>query len=120
MILYLPYSGGKGNKFLGVIFDKKLTFISIIKKLKAKCQKALNLLRVDAHTDWEADRKILLNLYRTIVRSKLDYGCIVYGFAMPSYLKTLDTIHHLGIRLALGAFWTSPPIAFLWRLMNHH
>ena len=30
--------------FLGVIFDKKLTFIPHIKKLKAKCQKALNLL----------------------------------------------------------------------------
>ena len=27
------------TKFLGVIFDKKLTFIPHIKKLKAKCQK---------------------------------------------------------------------------------
>ena len=32
------------TKILGVIFDKKLTFIPHIKKLKAKCQKALNLL----------------------------------------------------------------------------
>ena len=101
------------TKFLGVIFDKKLTFIPHIKKLKAKCQKSLNLLRVVAHTDWGADRKILLNLYRTFVRSKLDYGCIVYGSARPSYLKTLDTIHHQGIRLALGAFRTSPADSFL-------
>ena len=101
------------TKFLGVIFDKKLTFIPHIKKLKAKCQKALNLLRVVAHTDWGADRKILLNLYRTIVRSKLDYGCIVYGPARPLYLKTLDTIHHQGIRLALGAFRTSPAESLL-------
>ena len=48
------------TKFLGVIFDKKLTFIPHIKKLKAKCQKALNLLRVAAHTDVGADRKILI------------------------------------------------------------
>ena len=48
------------TKFLGVIFDKKLTFISHIKKLNVK--KALNLLQVVAHTDWGADRKILLNL----------------------------------------------------------
>ena len=54
------------TKFFGVIFDKKLTFIPHIKKLKAKCQRALNLLRVVAHTDWGAGRKILLNLYRTI------------------------------------------------------
>ena len=32
------------TKFLGVIFDKKLTFIPHIKKLKVKCQKAFNLL----------------------------------------------------------------------------
>ena len=73
----------------------------------------MNLLRVVAHTDWGADRKILLNLYRTIVRSKLDYGCIVYGSARPSYLKILDTIHHQGIRLAEGAFRTSPADSLL-------
>ena len=77
------------TKFLGVIFNKKLTFIPHIKKLKAKCQKALKLLRVVAHTEWEADKKILLNLYRAIDRSKQNYGCIVYGSAMPSYLKKL-------------------------------
>ena len=30
----------EATKFLSVIFDKKLTFIPHIKKLKAKCQKA--------------------------------------------------------------------------------
>ena len=42
------------------------------------------------------------------MRSKLDYGCIVYGSARPSYLKMLNTLHHQGLRLALGAFRTSP------------
>ena len=100
------------TKFLGTIFDK-LTFIPHIKKLKAQCRKALNLLTVVAHTDWGADRKVLLHLYRTVVRSKLDYGSIVYGSARESYLKTLDTIHHQGIRLALGAFRTSPADSLL-------
>ena len=95
-------------KFLGVIFDKKLSFIPHIKALKNKCLKALNLLRVLANTDWGADRKVLLRLYRSLVRSKLDYGSIVYGSARKSYLKMLNTIHHQGLRLALGAFRTSP------------
>ena len=55
-----------------------------------------------------ADRSVLLKLYRSLVRSKLDYGCIVYGSARPSYLKILNTIFHQGLRLALGAFRTSP------------
>ena len=55
-----------------------------------------------------ADKSVLLTLYRSLIRSKLDYGCIVYGSARPSYLKMLDTVHHQGLRLALGAFRTSP------------
>ena len=50
------------NKFLVVDFDRNLLFIPHIKQLKAKCQKSLNLLRVVVHTDWGADRKVLLNL----------------------------------------------------------
>ena len=95
-------------KFLGVIFDRKLSFIPHIKHLRTKCLKALNLLKVLAHTDWGADRKVLLRLYRALIRSKLDYGSIVYGSARKSYLRMLDTIHHQGLRLALGAFRTSP------------
>ena len=58
--------------------------------------------------DCGADSTDLLNLYRSLIRSKLDYGCIVYGSAHPSYIKLLDTVHHQGLRLSLGAFRTSP------------
>ena len=95
-------------KFLGVIFDRKLSFIPHINYLKAKCHKALQLLRVVAHTDWGAYKSTLLKLYKSLVRSKLDYGCFIYGSARKSYLRCLDSIHHLGLRLALGALRTSP------------
>ena len=38
------------SKFLGVIFDRKLSFIPHIKDVKAKCLKALNLLKDLSHT----------------------------------------------------------------------
>ena len=56
---------------------------------------------------------MLLNLYRTIIRSKLDYGSIIYGSARKSYLEMLDPIHHQGLILALGAFRTSPSESLL-------
>ena len=95
-------------KFLGIIFDKKLTFVPHIKYLKDKCAKALNVLKVVSHTDWGGDRKVLLRLYRSLIRSKLDYGSFIYGSARKSYLKLLDPIAHQGLRLALGAFRTTP------------
>ena len=88
------------SKFLGILFDRKLSFIPHIKYLKAKCLKALNLLKVLSHTSWGADRTTLLKLYRSLVRSKLDYGCIIYGSARKSYLQMLDPIHNQGLRLA--------------------
>jgi hypothetical protein len=71
----------KETKFLGVIFDSKLAFVPHLKQLKTKCTKSLNLLKIVSHRDWGGDTEVLLRLYRHLVRSKLDYGSIVYGSA---------------------------------------
>ena len=60
------------SKFLGILFDRKLSFIPHIKYLKAKCLKALNLLKVLSHTSWGADPTTFLKLYRSLVWSKLE------------------------------------------------
>ena len=67
-----PIKVVKEPKFLGLIFNTKLTFKNRIQYLKTSCQKALDILRVVGHTDWGADRIILLHLYRLLVRSKLE------------------------------------------------
>ena len=85
-----------------------LSFKKHIRALKTECKEALNLIRVVAHLKWGGDRDTLLMLYRAIVRSKLDYGCIVYGTASNTDLRQLDSIHNAGVRLALGAFCTIP------------
>ena len=76
--------------------------------MKDKCRKALQLLRVISSKDWGGDRTTLLRIYRSHIRSKLDYGCIVYGSARRSYLAVLDPIANQGLRLCSGAFRTSP------------
>ena len=61
-------------KFLGVIFDRKLSFIPHINYLKAKCQQALQLLRVVAHTDWGADKSTLhIGIYYKLCTSDVYY-----------------------------------------------
>ena len=81
-------------RFLGLIFDKKLTFLPHLKDTKLRCQKALNLLKMLSNPEWGGDTEILLHLYHSMVRSKLDYGCQVYGSARKSYLKLLDPIQN--------------------------
>ena len=91
----------ESTKFLGLWWDSHLSFKKHINVLKTQCKEALNLIRVVAHLKWGGDRDTLLMLYRAIVRSKLDYGCIVYGTASNTNLRQLDSIHnseYLGTR----------------------
>ena len=96
------------SNFLGLLFDRKRNFIPHINYMKYKCRKALQLLLVISSKDWGGDRTPLLRIYRSHIRSKLDYGCIVYGSARRSYLAVLDPIANQGLRLCSGAFRTSP------------
>lgn len=96
------------HKFLGVVFDKKLTFKSHISYLKQKCMKSMSVLKHLSHKSWGSDRTCLLRLYNSLIRSQLDYGCFVYGSGRASALKALDPVHHLGLRICTGAFRTSP------------
>ncbi|GFR01582.1 RNase H domain-containing protein [Trichonephila clavata] len=98
----------KEFEFLGLIFDQSLRFHRHLKDLKIRSTKALNILKVLANTRWGADRTSLLRLYRALIRSKLDYGSVVYSSACKSLLKILNPVHHQGLRLCLGAFRTSP------------
>ena len=50
----------------------------------------------------------MLRVYRAIIRSKLDYGCFLYGTASRSSLQLLDSIHNAAIRLCTGAYRSSP------------
>ncbi|GFV06895.1 putative RNA-directed DNA polymerase from transposon X-element [Trichonephila clavipes] len=89
-------------------YDMSWRFHRHLKDLKIRSANALNILKVLANTHWGADRTSLLRLYRALIRSKLDYGSVVYSSACKSLLKILDPVHHQALRLCLGAFRTSP------------
>ena len=68
---------------------------------------------------WPCPWNLLLS---GLARSKLDYGCVVYGSASRSVLRTLDAVHHAGLHICLGAFHTFPVPHWLgvqlWSRMN--
>ena len=115
-----PIQFVKEAKFLGLIWDTKLTFEPPIKYLKARCQKSLNILKVLSRKEWGADQTTLLKLYRSLVRSKLDYGCLVYGSASKTALAKLDPVHNVG-EIAINSvpdvpIWDFEPVTvdFTW------
>ena len=100
-------------KFLGVHMDSRLTYKHHFKVLRDRCFKSMNVLKCVSRTSYGADRSTLLLLYRSMIRSKLDYACFIYDSASESSKRALDTIHHASLRIATGAFRTSPTSSLL-------
>ena len=56
-------------------------------------------------TKYGADKKTLMKLYISLIRSKLDYGCQAYATtASKTHLKRLDKIQSAVLRTITGAY----------------
>lgn len=95
-------------KFLGMIFDSKLSWRRHILEIKNKCRTRMNVIKVLSNIHWGANRDQLLRMVQCLILSVLDYGCHLYKSSSSSNLKTLDPLLNGGLRCATGAFRTSP------------
>jgi len=92
-------------------FDQKLTWAYHIEILKTKCMRSINILKIISHSSKGCNKKLLLQLDRSLIRSRLDYGAPINNLASKSVLSLLDTIQASSLRLALGAYRTSPRLS---------
>ena len=68
-------------EYLSLMLDSKLDWKAHIQQLESKCNKTLNFMQNVSSTKWGADQKTLTMIYRFLIISKIDYGCIVYNSA---------------------------------------
>jgi len=66
-----------------------------------------NILNFLSHPSTGCNRKILLCLYKSLIRPILDYGFPIYGLAPKSSLSFLDPVKTASLRIATGPFCTS-------------
>lgn len=104
----IPLTTVSSTRYLGVIFDEKLSYKEHISNLKLSCNRKMNLLKKLSHSTYGSDRKTMLRIYHAIIKSKIDYACQAYADTSTKNIKALDAIHHTAIRLATGALRTSP------------
>lgn len=85
-----------------IIFDQKMTWRFHIEALGRKYIPFAG----------KQIKKTFLNLHRSLLLSKLNYGCHIYSSTLPSVLSKLDLLHHQGLQLATGAFRWTPVRSF--------
>ncbi|KAK9886682.1 hypothetical protein WA026_017602 [Henosepilachna vigintioctopunctata] len=95
-------------KYLGVIFQKNLKWNAQIHNMSNKAIQGLNIIKSLSRTWWGAHPKTLLLIYKSMVRSHLDYGSIFIGKCPKTLLYKLDKVQYAAIRSALGLMKSTP------------
>ena len=90
----------KECKFLGVIFDEKMTFKAHIENIVSRCKKRLNLLKAIRGKDWGASPETILYTYKSYVRPILEYGSILFAFSEEKLLKKIQAVETEAIKIA--------------------
>ncbi|XP_036143172.1 uncharacterized protein LOC118645672 [Monomorium pharaonis] len=92
----------RSAKFLGVWFDNHLSFSKHITEIRGKVNKANSLLRYLGGVSRGIEVNTSLMLYKSLVRSIMDYGSFVYAPNNYNLQLKLERGQFLGIRTALG------------------
>ena len=99
----------KTHRVLGMILDSPtLSWKDHIKELISDCRKRLDIMKIISSPVWGACLKTLRHYYIAYVRSKIDYGSILYDKSHQPSLDKLDVIQNTAMRLMTGARSTSP------------
>ena len=95
------------HKFLGIIFDNKLTFSKHIDFIVGRCNKRINILKSIASITGGVKARILRIYYIQAIRSIIDYAAPVLYTINGKNLTRLEILQNTSMRLILGApKWT--------------
>ena len=110
----------KSMRWLGVFFDKRLSFHEHVKIMSARSQTVINGLRCLGNTVRGLSQANMRVLYRTCAFPILSYAAPVWfreDKRQKGLIKLLDTTQNKALRLICGAFRTTPCAAL--RILGH-
>jgi len=97
-------------KYLGLTFQRNGSYSKHVHNVATKCRARLNVIKMLKGTSWAAGKRSLLTVYKSLVRSVIEYGMEGYFFTSSSLLKPLHKIQNDALRLCTGAMASTPLI----------
>lgn len=67
-----------------------------------------------------ADRMSLRAIYIGLIRSLLDYGCIVYNSSAETTLRNLDIVQYQALRFCTGEIKSTPTVSIQVKMGEMH
>ena len=94
--------------YLGVTFDKRLTWKAHIEKAEKKAKARLSIMRKLAGSAWGADMQTLKRTYTGNVRPALEYGMAAWGTVANTHFERLKKVQNQATRVMTGAIKSTP------------
>ena len=95
--------------FLGVIFDRTLSFSKHVSLLTAKFFPRLKALRCISASSWSPSKNSLSVLYKAFLRSLLTYAALGrFPFLSITNITKLERLHRAASRAITGCLWSFP------------
>ena len=88
-------------KFLGLIFDSKLTFQKHFEDILERCNQRYHRLRLLANKKWGPSPATLIQIYQQCVRPIFEYGSLSTITASDNIISKIQRLQNKFIRLAL-------------------
>lgn len=101
-----------------MIFDSHLIWKQHVDHLKVSCGKLIGLIKTLAHQSWGANTNSLLSIYKSFIRSRIEYGLIAYGTCCKTAFKKVEIIENTALRTVFEAFGTTPVDSLYLTLMH--
>jgi ribonuclease HI len=94
--------------YLGVTFDKRMTWKNQTQKAESRAKVRLALMKKLAGTTWGADTKTLKRLYTGRVKPVLEYGMTAWGTTAKSNFDRVSRVQNQAARIITGAMKSTP------------
>ena len=91
--------------FLGIRFDKYLTFKNQIDYIFRSCNTRLNILKVLSHHSWHLNTDTLIQMYKSLVRSLIDYSLFIYPTLSNKNKRKIQFIQDCALRIIFKKKW---------------
>lgn len=90
-------------KLLGIAFDTMFCFGQHVNSAAQKAKTNLNILKQLAGSKWGQDKQTLINTYKSICRSTLEYGALIWApNAKDTHWQKLQSVQNSALRVATG------------------
>nr|CAI5866538.1 unnamed protein product [Callosobruchus analis] len=108
-----PIEWVNSYKYLGIIFDAQMSWTKHIDKCVTKAAKGINIMKSLTKVWWGSDPKTLLNIYKGIVRTHLDFGTQCIFKTSKANWNKLNKAQYQALRIAIGCMRSTPIRALL-------